>query len=321
MSKQSEPVQLSFSDNALLAELFGERDHNLQQVERMFDVTVSTRGNTVSITGAEATRARDMLADLYRLVETGQRVGRPEIEAAYRMAGQPAPATDAIKTAKRSVYPRTVNQKRYIRSLRSKALTFGVGAAGTGKTYLAVAVAAAELRSGAIERIVLSRPAVEAGERLGFLPGDLREKIDPYLRPLHDALGDMLHHDWLARRMENGVIEIAPLGFMRGRTLSNAFVILDEAQNATTIQMKMFLTRLGEGARMAVTGDLSQIDLPPGRRSGLAEALQITAGLDDVVQVRFGDRDVIRPALVSQIVRAYEKAAARGNTEPLTTDS
>ncbi len=321
MSKQSEPVQLSFRDNALLAELFGERDHNLQQVEQMLDVTVSSRGNTVSITGAAAARARDMLADLYRLVETGQRVGRPEIEAAYRMAGEPAPATDAIKTAKRSVYPRTVNQKRYIRSLRSKPLTFGVGAAGTGKTYLAVAVAAAELRSGAIERIVLSRPAVEAGERLGFLPGDLREKIDPYLRPLHDALGDMLHRDWLALRMEKGIIEIAPLGFMRGRTLSNAFVILDEAQNATTIQMKMFLTRLGEGARMAVTGDLSQIDLPPGSRSGLAEALQVTSELDDVAQVRFGDRDVIRPPLVSEIVRAYEKAAARGNAESRTAES
>ena len=321
MSKPSDAVQVSFQDNALLTELFGEQDDNLHQVERMFDVTVTSRGNTLSITGAEAKRARDMLADLYRLLEMGQRVGRPEIEAAFRMAGQQSRAGDTIKTAKRSVYPRTVHQTEYIRALRTKPLTFGVGAAGTGKTYLAVAVAAAELRSGAIERIVLSRPAVEAGERLGFLPGDLREKIDPYLRPLHDALGDMLHRDWLARRMEKGVIEIAPLGFMRGRTLTNAFIILDEAQNATTIQMKMFLTRLGEGARMAVTGDLSQIDLPPGSRSGLAEALQITSDLKDVAQVHFSDRDVIRPPLVSEIVRAYERAAMRGKVMPRTSNA
>ncbi len=312
MTRTGDTVQVSFQDNALLTELFGERDDNLRQVERMLDVTVSSRGNTVSIAGPEAGRARDMLTDLYRLLKTGQSVGRPEIEAAFRMAGQPFRPDDVIKTAKRSVFPRTEHQTAYIRALRTKSLTFGVGAAGTGKTYLAVAVAAAELRTGSIERIILSRPAVEAGERLGFLPGDLREKIDPYLRPLHDALGDMLHRDWLARRMEKGVIEIAPLGFMRGRTLSNAFIILDEAQNATTIQMKMFLTRLGEGARMAVTGDLSQIDLPPGSRSGLDQALQITAGLDEVAQVRFGDRDVIRPALVSRIVRAYERAARPG---------
>ncbi len=312
MSKTAEPVQVAFRDNTLLAELFGDRDNNLHQVEEMLDVRVSSRGNTVSITGADAARAGAMLTDLYRLAEQGQRIGREEIEAAFRMAGRREPATDAIKTPKRSIYPRTLHQTSYIRALRSKPLTFGVGAAGTGKTYLAVAVAASELRTGAVERIVLSRPAVEAGERLGFLPGDLREKIDPYLRPLHDALGDMLHYDWLARRMERGVIEIAPLGFMRGRTLSNAFIILDEAQNATTMQMKMFLTRLGEGARMAVTGDLSQIDLPRGSRSGLVEALQVTAGLDDVAQVRFSDRDVIRPPLVSEIVRAYERATGEG---------
>ncbi len=312
MTRSERAVEVSFRDNTLLSELFGERDDNLHQVERMLDVTVSSRGNTLSITGPEAGRARDMFTDLYRLLESGQQVGRPEIEAAFRMSGQPSRTGEVIKTAKRSIFPRTAHQIDYIRALRTQPLTFGVGAAGTGKTYLAVAVAAAELRNGAIERIVLSRPAVEAGESLGFLPGDLREKIDPYLRPLHDALGDMLHRDWLARRMEKGVIEIAPLAFMRGRTLSNAFIILDEAQNATTIQMKMFLTRLGEGARMAVTGDLSQIDLPPGRRSGLAEALQITADLEEVAQVRFSDRDVIRPPLVSRIVRAYERSAPTG---------
>lgn len=312
-----EPIRLSFQDNALLAELFGARDHNLHRIERHLDVTVSSRGNVLSIAGESAAAARDVLTGLYRLLETGQPVGEPEIEAALRMTGADPGDGDAIRTPKRRIRPRTLRQTEYVEALRTHALTFGIGPAGTGKTYLAVAMAASELKRGAVERIVLSRPAVEAGERLGFLPGDIREKIDPYLRPLHDALGDMLPRDWIARRMENGVIEIAPLAFMRGRTLANAFVILDEAQNATRMQMKMFLTRLGEGARMAVTGDLSQVDLPAGARSGLAEALAATAGVADVAQVRFGGGDVIRPRLVADIVRAYERIEkGRGGPQP-----
>src|SRR6185312_5110111 len=218
---------------------------------------------------------------------------------------------DEIRTRKRRISARSANQAAYIRALRQHELVFGLGPAGTGKTYLAVATAVDMMMSGAVERIVLSRPAVEAGERLGFLPGDLREKVDPYLRPLYDALHDMLPGEQVMKRLNSGEIEVAPLAFMRGRTLANAFVILDEAQNTTPVQMKMFLTRLGEDARMAVTGDLSQIDLPRGTRSGLADALETLTGVEGIGTVRFTEADVVRHPLVARIVKAYD-ARERG---------
>ncbi len=306
MSGESRAVQVSFQDNALLTELFGEHNRNLHQIERILDVAVTGRGNTLSIAGESAPAARKALSGLYHMLESGQPIGESEVEAALRMAGI-EDADPIIQTPKRQVRARSIRQAEYITALQTHPLTFGIGPAGTGKTYLAVAAAASELKAGAIERIVLSRPAVEAGEHLGFLPGDLRNKIDPYLRPLHDALDDLLPRDWVSRRMDNGVIEIAPLAFMRGRTLANAFVILDEAQNATPVQMKMFLTRLGEGARMAVTGDLSQVDLPTPSSSGLDEALRVTAEIEGVAHVHFNDTDVVRPRLVGDIVRSYER--------------
>ena len=210
----------------------------------------------------------------------------------------------------RSIRPKTLNQKRYVETIDQNTITFGIGPAGTGKTYLAVAQAVAMLQTGQVDRIVLSRPAVEAGERLGFLPGDMKEKVDPYLRPLYDALHDMMPGDQVIRRLGTGEIEVAPLAFMRGRTLAHAFVILDEAQNTTPVQMKMFLTRMGEGTRMVITGDLSQIDLPPGQRSGLRDALETLEGVPGIGVVRFDVRDVVRHPLVARIVDAYERRDA-----------
>jgi phosphate starvation-inducible PhoH-like protein len=217
----------------------------------------------------------------------------------------------AIRTRKRTISPRTPNQARYVEALQQHELVFGLGPAGTGKTYLAVAQGVQLFTAGVVDRLILSRPAVEAGERLGFLPGDLKEKVDPYLRPLYDALYDMLPGDHVVRHMETGAIEVAPLAFMRGRTLANAFVILDEAQNTTSMQMRMFLTRLGENSRMAVTGDISQVDLPRGERSGLRDAVDILEGVEGVGLVRFGDRDVVRHPLVTRIVRAYDALDTR----------
>jgi phosphate starvation-inducible PhoH-like protein len=219
-----------------------------------------------------------------------------------------------ISTRRRTVVARTPVQDAYVRSMRENELTFGIGPAGTGKTYLAVAYAASLLERGDVARLILSRPAVEAGERLGFLPGDMREKVDPYLRPLYDALYDMMQPDKVERGLASGIIEVAPLAFMRGRTLANAAIILDEAQNTTSMQMKMFLTRLGEGSTMIVTGDPSQIDLPPGQRSGLIESIDLLRGIEGVAQVRFSDTDVVRHPLVARIVRAYD--TARVDSEP-----
>ncbi|MFI4948325.1 MAG: PhoH family protein, partial [Alphaproteobacteria bacterium] len=223
-----------------------------------------------------------------------------------------------FRTRKRRIAPRSAAQAVYVKAMREHGLVFALGPAGTGKTYLAVAAAIDLLMAGKVERIILSRPAVEAGERLGFLPGDLREKVDPYLRPIFDALNDMLPADQLQKRLANGEIEVAPIAFMRGRTLSHAFVILDEAQNTSPVQMKMFLTRLGEGSRMVVTGDPTQVDLPPASRSGLADALEALRGVEDVAVVRFTDKDVVRHQLVARIVGAYEARdrAARGDDPP-----
>jgi len=279
-------------------------------------VSVAQLGNTVTLDGPEAAVpvARVALESLYERARTNQEVGPAEVDAAVRMApGDPARAAGlegvedlTLRTRKRTVVPRTATQADYVRAMRRCELVFGLGPAGTGKTYMAVAMAVALKVAGRVERIILSRPAVEAGERLGFLPGDLREKVDPYLRPLYDALHDMLPADLVARALETGEIEVAPLAFMRGRTLANAFVILDEAQNTTPTQMKMFLTRLGENSRMVVTGDTSQIDLPLGARSGLVEALDVLDGVDGVGFTRFTRADVQRHDLVTRIVRAYE---------------
>ncbi|HLJ65327.1 MAG TPA: PhoH family protein [Stellaceae bacterium] len=305
-------VHMQFDDNSLLAALFGERDQHLDQIERELGVSVVSRGNRLAISGPSKRTdiARDALSALYQRLKRGLEVDSGAVEAALRSAGEPRqagePPVDAeIRTRKRRVVPRNPAQAAYIKALREHELVFGLGPAGTGKTYLAVAMAVDLLMTGAVERIILSRPAVEAGERLGFLPGDLREKVDPYLRPLYDALYDMLPGEQVLKRLGSGEIEIAPLAFMRGRTLAHAYVILDEAQNTTPVQMKMFLTRLGENARMAVTGDLSQIDLPRGAKSGLGDAIETLRGVEGVATVHFSEADVVRHPLVSRIVRAY----------------
>jgi phosphate starvation-inducible protein PhoH and related proteins len=308
-------VHMQFDDNSLLAQLFGERDANLERIERQLGVAVASRGNRLAIAGPSARIeiARTALAALYERLKRGLEVDAAAVDAALRLAhhkpGQREVWSEGeeIRTRKRRISARGPNQAAYMRALRENELVFGLGPAGTGKTYLAVATAVDMMMSGAVERIILSRPAVEAGERLGFLPGDLRDKVDPYLRPLYDALYDMLPGDLVMKRLASGEIEIAPLAFMRGRTLANAFVILDEAQNTTPVQMKMFLTRLGENARMAVTGDLSQIDLPQGAQCGLRDALDTLDGVDGIAVIEFNETDVVRHALVARIVRAYDQ--------------
>ncbi len=318
--RDADPLHMTFDDNALLPSLFGEHDRNLARIEQRLGVGLVSRGNQIAITGPRwsAEAARAVLGGLYDRLERGLEVGRPEVGTALRLAlegGARAGIGDwgedlAVRTHKRRVVPRSPVQAAYLRALDEYELVFAVGPAGTGKTYLAVAMAVAMLAAGRVDRIILSRPAVEAGERLGFLPGDLREKIDPYLRPLYDALYDMMPGDKVRRRLEGGDIEIAPLAFMRGRTLSNAFAILDEGQNTTPVQMKMFLTRLGENSRMVVTGDLSQIDLPRGARSGLRDAIDTLEDVEGATVISFSDADVERHDLVTRIVRAYDARGA-----------
>jgi len=306
-------VRLEFDDNALLPALFGEHDRHLARLEQLLDVSILSRGNQIAIEGdpTMVAAARATLGALYARLKRGLTVDMAEVDAAVRLANAGGPSDAlSIRTRKRVVMPRSPGQEDYVRALRSKELVFGLGPAGTGKTYMAVAMAVALHITGAVDRIVLSRPAVEAGERLGFLPGDLREKVDPYLRPLYDALYDMLPADQVVNRLASGEIEIAPLAFMRGRTLSNAFIILDEAQNTTPMQMKMFLTRLGEGSRMVVTGDLSQIDLPAGAVSGLRDAVDTLSAIRNLEIVRFSAADVVRHDLVAEIVRAYDSRDA-----------
>jgi phosphate starvation-inducible protein PhoH and related proteins len=317
--------QIEFDDNLLLPLLYGERDQHLDQIERQLGVSLVPRGNRLAIAGpASATEVAHLaLSQLYDRLKTGQDVDPAGVDTAIRFAQAAVDdktlslwREDAVlRTRKRRIAARSVTQAAYIKALRESELVFGLGPAGTGKTYLAVAAAVDMLMTGRVERIILSRPAVEAGERLGFLPGDLRDKVDPYLRPIYDALNDMLPGDQLQKRMTGGEIEVAPLAFMRGRTLSHAFVILDEAQNTTPVQMKMFLTRLGEGSRMVVTGDPTQIDLPLGTRSGLADALDALRGVPEAVVIRFTEQDVVRHNLVARIVGAYEARdrAGRGN--------
>ena len=311
---------LQFDDNQLAIQLFGSHHSHLTRIEQKLDININARGNTVSIVGPvdAVDAACSVLTGLYDRLEKGFGINQEEVDASVRMAllggDTMKDATQTIQTRKRPITPRSPTQTTYIQAIADYELVFGLGPAGTGKTYLAVAKAVEFLIKGEVDRIVLSRPAVEAGESLGFLPGDLREKVDPYLRPLYDALHDMMPSQQVEKRLETGEIEVAPLAFMRGRTLSNAFVILDEAQNATPVQMKMFLTRLGENARMVVTGDLSQVDLPKGTRSGLWEALEVVENIKDIAVVHFNATDIVRHQLVTDIVNGYAKLEEKRHT-------
>lgn len=308
---------IDFTDNRLAKSLFGEHDRHLVRMEQKLGVVLTPRGNRVSVKGNpdKATRAVAVLKGLYESLKQGQEVLDADVDAAIRMAEGPldevasgkAQNQHTIRTTKRMISPRSPAQATYIEALRSSDLTLGLGPAGTGKTYIAVAIAISMMLEGKIDRLILSRPAVEAGERLGFLPGDMRDKVDPYLRPLYDALYDMLPADQVDRKLESGEIEIAPLAFMRGRTLSNAFVILDEAQNTSPMQMKMFLTRLGENSHMAITGDPTQVDLPTGIQSGLADVIGLLDGMKGVSICQFSEKDVVRHGLVTRIVAAYNR--------------
>ncbi len=308
-------LTLSFDDNRLLSLLCGEHDENLAVIEHRLNVDITPRGNRLAVRGGETGRnaARDVLMSLYNRARRGLDVTKGEVEGAIRMreAADANIPGGAIRTRRKIVMARTPTQGAYIEAIRKNELVFGIGPAGTGKTYLAVACAAEALMNGEVDRIVLSRPAVEAGERLGFLPGDMKEKVDPYLRPLYDALYDMMPASLVAKGIAENQIEIAPLAFMRGRTLSSAFIILDEAQNTTPQQMKMFLTRLGEGSRMVVTGDPTQVDLPSGITSGLADAVSVLKGVSGVEAVGFKNSDIVRHALVGRIVAAYDKKAPK----------
>jgi phosphate starvation-inducible PhoH-like protein len=324
--ESAQQIDLVFDNNRLASALYGEFDQNLALIERRLHVDARARGNMVTLRGpAHAlSLARRVLDSLYDRLLEGHEVLQGDVDGAIRMAEAeeaqlPLPVLDEsgrvrlarIATRKKSGGARTPMQDAYIRAMDRCELVFGIGPAGTGKTYLAVALAAAMLERGDVERIILSRPAVEAGERLGFLPGDMKEKVDPYLRPLYDALYDMMPADKVERGLSSGIFEVAPLAFMRGRTLARAAIILDEGQNATPMQMKMFLTRLGEDSKMVVTGDPSQSDLKPGEASGLNEATRILEGVESVAIVRFTGADVVRHPLVQRIVEAYERGEAK----------
>ncbi len=310
--------RVEFPDNRLLIDLCGAHDAHLARIEAAFSVQILRRGNELQVIGPLEARARvlEVLNALYARLAEGRGLEAGDVEGAIRLGAEPSGGGEQlemfrsgrieIRTRKKAVVPRTAAQQAYTKALFEQPLNFGIGPAGTGKTYIAVAVAVHMFAEGHVDRIILSRPAVEAGERLGFLPGDMKEKIDPYMQPLYDALNDFIPGRQLAKLMEERRIEIAPLAFMRGRTLANAFVVLDEAQNATEMQMKMFLTRLGEGAHMAITGDRSQVDLPRGVSSGLAAAERILKGIEGIGFSYFSSADVVRHPLVARIIEAYE---------------
>src|SRR6188472_2363807 len=297
--------------------LFGTYDENLKQLESQFGVRIRTAGSELIVEGeaADVSRAEKVLDQLSALMRGGYRLGKGDVKTAAQLVAQ----DDNVELAdyflrsstrtsgKRQVVPKTVTQKKYLDAIEQFDIVFGIGPAGTGKTYLAMAQAVSFLLAKRVSRMILARPAVEAGEKLGFLPGDLQEKVNPYLRPLYDALYDMLDAERVERLLERGVIEVAPIAFMRGRTLNDAFVILDEAQNTTSEQMKMFLTRLGFGSKTVITGDVTQIDLPSGRTSGLIEAMKVVGNIEGIAFIQFDERDVVRHKLVQQIVKAYEK--------------
>lgn len=319
-------AELSFElfNNQLLKVVVGVNDENMRLVEKMLNVEILSFGNQITIKGAanDVENAKTAINILYEKASKGHVVGEQEVKAAVLICGGVESADEkqslseiVLKTKKRYIYPRSATQAKYITEMMQNELVFGLGPAGTGKTYLAVALAVSMMLEGAVDKIILSRPAVEAGENLGFLPGDLKEKVDPYLRPLYDALYEMLPAEQVDKKLALGEIEIAPLAFMRGRTLSNAFVILDEAQNTTPMQMKMFLTRLGENSRMVVNGDLSQVDLPRGVISGLRDALDTLKGISNIGSVTFSANDVVRHGLVAKIVKAYEEKSKKEQDE------
>jgi len=310
-------VEVEFDKPQLLGSLFGQYDQHLIALEGPLGVYISARGNRVIIEGQAdaAARARDVLASLYQRLVHGGSVDAGDVLGAVSIVDDPSldglsaadgPSTAVIRTRRKTIVARSPTQVRYIEALARDNVIFALGPAGTGKTYLAVAQAVSQLISGSVDRLILSRPAVEAGERLGFLPGDMKEKVDPYLRPLYDALYDMLPAEQVERRLASGEIEIAPLAFMRGRTLASAFIILDEAQNTTPLQMKMFLTRFGEKSRMVICGDPNQVDLPNPGASGLADAVMRLQGIEGIATLRFSSREVVRHPLVGRIVDAYE---------------
>ena len=319
-------AELSFElfNNQLLKVVVGVNDENMRLVEKMLNVEILSFGNQITIKGAanDVENAKTAINILYEKASKGHVVGEQEVKAAVRICGGVESADEkqslseiVLKTKKRYIYPRSATQAKYITEMMQNELVFGLGPAGTGKTYLAVALAVSMMLEGAVDKIILSRPAVEAGENLGFLPGDLKEKVDPYLRPLYDALYEMLPAEQVDKKLALGEIEIAPLAFMRGRTLSNAFVILDEAQNTTPMQMKMFLTSLGENSRMVVNGDLSQVDLTRGVISGLRDALDTLKGISNIGSVTFSANDVVRHGLVAKIVKAYEEKSKKEQDE------
>ena len=302
------------NDNKIAALIFGEGDKNIKHIEKLLDLSINARGNILCITGENAHKAKNIIESLISSAKDKRIIDNEEVEAAIRLCGNSNEINDTnlfIKTPKKKILPRSIQQNNYIKALGNKTLTFGLGPAGTGKTYIAVADAVEKITSGTVEKIILSRPAVEAGEQLGFLPGDLKEKIDPYLRPLYDALEDCLYSDKISKLIERGKIEIAPLAFMRGRTLAHSYIILDEAQNTSPMQMKMFLTRLGKDSQMVITGDLSQIDLPKQKKSGLLEAISVTKNLMEIEHIYFGEKDVVRHPLVSKIVKSYNERKAK----------
>lgn len=320
--KDNTMAEISFElfNNILMQQLVGPGDAHLRLLEKLLGVEIACFGNQIKIEGSTDSieQAKTAIDLLYHKAEKNIEIGEEEVKAAARMSGAGEQKITeqnlediVLKTKKRHIYPRSATQAAYIQEMMKNELVFGLGPAGTGKTYLAVALAVSMMLEGKIDKIILSRPAVEAGENLGFLPGDLKEKVDPYLRPLYDALYEMLPAEQVDKKLAIGEIEIAPLAFMRGRTLSNSFVILDEAQNTTPMQMKMFLTRLGENSRMVVNGDLSQVDLPKGTISGLRDALETLKGVPNISSVRFSAADVVRHGLVAKIVKAYEERSKK----------
>jgi phosphate starvation-inducible PhoH-like protein len=323
MAKLSENNQtrLTFSDVHLAKQLFGEYNTHLQLIADAVDVSIHARGNTVLITGdsISSNLAQNILKQLYGLLKESFPIYPTDVEHAVRILSENDHTnlkdifldTVYITSKKRSVIPKSLHQKEYIDAIRNYDMVFGIGPAGTGKTYLAMAMAVAALLKGQVDRIILTRPAVEAGEALGFLPGDLSAKVDPYLRPLYDALHDMMGFEKVLNLIDQGVIEVAPLAFMRGRTLNDSFIILDEAQNTTSEQMKMFLTRLGFSSKAVITGDITQIDLPSEKSSGLVEAKNILQEIDNIKIVFFSKKDVVRHGLVQEIIKAYEELDAK----------
>ncbi len=312
-------IEVMFDKPQLLARVLGEYDRNLVAIENRLGVYIAARGNKLQIEGeaSAAARARDVLTGLYNRVVQGQDIDTGEVDAVIAMSAEPmldgiirhdvaVPPSIMIRTRKKTIVPRSATQTRYMEALIANDIIFALGPAGTGKTYLAVAQAVSQLITGSVDRLILSRPAVEAGEKIGFLPGDMKEKVDPYLRPLYDALYDCLPAEQVERRIASGEIEIAPIAFMRGRTLAESFIILDEAQNTTPAQMKMFLTRFGQNSRMVVCGDPKQTDLPKGQESGLNDAVGRLDGVEGIAMVRFGVGDVVRHPVVGRIVEAYE---------------